>query len=158
MPTNDPNDASRYLWFFNSLVRIHVSSADGVDGLSVVEHRVPTRDSPPMHIHTTEDEVFHLLEGEFTFHLGGQEMGRKAGDVVFVPRGVPHTYIVLSAGGARFTTTTPHSDFELYIRALSRPAERMELPPIGEPTPEMMAAVEVAARAHNLQIVGPPLG
>ena len=53
------------LWFQNSLATIRVSMSDGQDGISVLEHRVPYGFSPPLHLHRAEDEVLHVLEGEF---------------------------------------------------------------------------------------------
>ncbi|GAA6758816.1 cupin domain-containing protein [Thermus oshimai] len=49
------------LWFFNTLVHLWVSEVEGQDGLSVLEHRAPFGDSPPLHVHHTEDEVFVVL-------------------------------------------------------------------------------------------------
>jgi len=51
------------LWFLDSLVTIRVSVSDGQDGISILEHFVPYGSSPPLHLHRTEDEVFHVLEG-----------------------------------------------------------------------------------------------
>jgi len=47
------------------VVRVHGRNTGGV--VSVVEsHDVPGG-GPPPHIHTREDEWFHVLEGELTF-------------------------------------------------------------------------------------------
>jgi hypothetical protein len=60
---------------------------------------------------------------------------------------VPHTYRVESAEGARWLVTTSHGDFERFVRAFSRRAERAELPePEGPPTPEQAEALAAAAR------------
>lgn len=42
-------------WFLGTTIRIHVSTDDGPDGLSVIESFAPQGDSPPMHTHETED-------------------------------------------------------------------------------------------------------
>jgi uncharacterized cupin superfamily protein len=55
----------RRIWFLNSLVHVQIAAADGTDGLSVLGHRVPFGDSPPLHVHDSEDEIFHIMEGEF---------------------------------------------------------------------------------------------
>jgi quercetin dioxygenase-like cupin family protein len=52
----------RSLWFLNTYVTIRISSRDGSDGISVLEHRASQGDSPPLHIHHDEDEIFHVLE------------------------------------------------------------------------------------------------
>lgn len=63
--------AANQLWFQNSLVTIRVSASEGQDGVSVQEHLVPYGFSPPLHLHRTEDEVMHVLEGEFRVRVPG---------------------------------------------------------------------------------------
>jgi len=66
-----------------------------------------------------------------------QEHRLGAGDVLLTPKGVPHTYRVESVQGARCLTITVRGDFERFVRAVSRPAERPELPePAGPPSAE----------------------
>jgi hypothetical protein len=53
---------------------------------------------------------------------------------------------------------TTRGDFERLVRALARPAEKIALPPpTGEPTPEAIQLLTETARAHDIEIVGPPL-
>ncbi len=92
------------LWFQNSLVTIRVSLSEGQDGISILEHLVPYGFSPPLHFHRTEDEVLHVLEGEFRVRVQDQEHRLGAGDVMLTPKGVPHTYRVESAKGGRCLT------------------------------------------------------
>jgi quercetin dioxygenase-like cupin family protein len=146
------------LWFQNSLVTIRVSMSDSRDGISVLEHRVPSGFSPPLHIHRTEDEVLQVLDGEFRVRVRDQEDRLAAGDVLLVPRGVPHTYRVESAKGGRCVTITVRGDFERFVRAVSRPAERPELPePAGAPSAEAIAALKAVAANYGIEFVGPPL-
>ena len=63
-----------HLWFMDTLVRIPVRHSDGTDGVSVIESFAPEGDSPPLHVHHTEDEVFHVLEGELRLRLGESEL------------------------------------------------------------------------------------
>src|SRR5579872_5530623 len=131
---------SKRIWFLNSLVHVRVGTAEGKDGLSVLDHRARFGDSPPMHIHHTEDEVFHILEGEFRFVLANETAHYGPGAVLLAPKGVPHTYRVISADGGRWITITAHGDFEKFVRAMGREAERDELPvPIGPPSPEAIS-------------------
>jgi hypothetical protein len=52
---------------------------------------------------------------------------------------------------------TRNRDFERMVRATARPAEADALPPRVPPTPDQMAALEAACRAHGIALVGPPL-
>jgi quercetin dioxygenase-like cupin family protein len=150
--------ATDALWFLDTLVRIRVSSLDGNDGLSVIEHVVGHRDSPALHSHRNHDELFVLQQGMFRFHLDGHEQRLGPGAIVLVPIGAIHSYIVESEDGGRFLTLTRGGDFERFVRAISRSAERPELPPhSGPPAPEAMAALERIAGDHGITLHGPPL-
>lgn len=146
------------LWFQNSLVTVRVSTSDGQDGISVLDHRVPYGFSPPLHLHRTEDEVLHILEGEFRVKSNDQERRLVAGDVVLVPKSVPHTYRVESTPEGRCLSITMRGDFERFVRAVGRPAERPELPPpAGPPSPDAIQALKAAAAKFGIELVGPPL-
>ena len=109
------------LWFNNTLVAIHVSSTAGEDGICVVEHRMPYGDSPPLHVHRREDEVFHILNGRLRFQIDGRERIADAGETVIAPKGLPHTYRVESREGANTLTITRGADFETLLRQAGRP-------------------------------------
>jgi mannose-6-phosphate isomerase-like protein (cupin superfamily) len=53
-------------------------------------------DSGPsyLHIHHSDDEAWHVLEGSLRFRFAGGEVDAPAGTTVFVPAGVAHTYRV----------------------------------------------------------------
>jgi quercetin dioxygenase-like cupin family protein len=145
------------LWFLNTLVTVRVAARDGANGMSVLEHLARTGDSPPLHVHRTEDEIFHVISGELRFVVGEKEISLSAGDTVQAPMGTPHTYVVASPQGARWLTVTCRGDLEGLVRSLSRPAEGDALPPAaGAPTPEQAAALQAACLAHNIELVGPP--
>jgi len=145
------------LWFLDTLVTIRVSHTDGADGMTLLESRARRGDSPPYHVHTTEDELFHLLEGEMTVLVDGDLRPLAPGDVLLAPKGVPHTYRVTSEE-ARWTVVTTSGDFERFVRALSRPAETAALPPhAGPPTPEQIQTLGEVAASHGIQLIGPPL-
>jgi quercetin dioxygenase-like cupin family protein len=142
----------------NTLVTVRVSASEGQDGVSVLEHRVPHGDSPPLHVHQTEDEIFQILDGDFRFVVDGREFRGGAGDIILAPKGKPHSYRVESAQGGHFLITTVGGDFERFVRAMSRPAERPTLPePTGAPSPDAIQALTAAAAQHGIQFVGPPL-
>jgi quercetin dioxygenase-like cupin family protein len=145
------------LWFFDTLVSFPVRHGDGSDGMSVMESIARRGDSPPYHVHHTEDEVFHLLEGELALLVDGAETRVGAGETLLAPKGVPHTYRVVS-DQARWLVTTTAGDFERFVLAVSRPAAASELPPASAPpTAEQQATVAELAAAHGIEFVGPPL-
>ena len=76
----------------------------------------------PMHVHENEDETVILLEGEASFHVGDQTFLAHPGDVVFMPRGVPHGHTVVTEEIRALLLVTPGA-MEGYYRALIRQAE-----------------------------------
>ena len=55
----------------------------------------------PVHIHPTQDEFILVQEGELHLKLGGVWSVARAGDLVRMPRGVPHGYFNKGAVPAR---------------------------------------------------------
>lgn len=55
----------------------------------------------PVHIHPTQDEFILVQEGELDLKLDGVWSKAKAGDLVRMPRGVPHGYFNKSDKPAR---------------------------------------------------------
>ena len=153
MKSND-----NYLWFLDTLVNIRVSEKDNSDGISVLEHRAYQDDSPPLHIHENEDEIFYVLEGEFRFVIKDEAHFLKSGDVLTAPKGVPHSYKIESEGGGKWITITAGGDFERFVKDIGRPAEKIELPERhGKPSKEAAEELSRKAAEFNIIIVGPPL-
>lgn len=146
------------LWFLDTLVTIHVGHAIGTDRISLLEHTAPRGDSPPLHVHRNEDEIFHVLEGRVLVHRpGAADMTLEAGETVLAPKGEPHTYRVDSET-ARWLTVTNGTDFENFVRAASRSAEGDHLPPPSPPpTQEQVAELGKLSGSFGIDLVGPPL-
>ena len=76
-------------------------------------------DGVPPHVHTHEDEIFHVLEGQVELLSDGEWQPGRAGDIIFLPRGIPHAIRVPTAGGpARVLNYVfPGENFEAMFRA-----------------------------------------
>lgn len=143
-------------WFMNGHITIHLSKAANADGISIVEHLLPAGFGPPSHIHRDEDETFYVLEGEFRFKQAEATRHAQAGDVVYLPKGVPHGFRVVSPGGGRCLTIT-RGGFEDMLRSASRPATAVTLPEQVEPTPEMQAHLAALCAENGIDLIGPPI-
>ncbi|MCW3781661.1 cupin domain-containing protein [Defluviimonas salinarum] len=152
-----PDSGTELFWFMNNLLAIPVSCEAGADRLSVVEQWAPHGDSPPLHIHHSEDEVFVVLKGRLRIQIDGTDVFLDAGGTVMAPKGKPHSFRVESAEGAHFLAITSGNDFERMIRAASRPADRPGLPDPAVPTEAMKAELTRICADHRIEIVGPPL-
>ena len=69
-----------------------------------------------MHVHEREDETWFILEGEYMFQVGSQTISAHAGDYVFGPRNVPHSYANRSASVARALIMVTPAGFEGFWR------------------------------------------
>jgi uncharacterized cupin superfamily protein len=64
------------------------------DGPTFSVHEWRGSGPPQLHVHHQDDEAWHVLEGELEFRFGdGTREVARAGSTVFVPAGVPHTYV-----------------------------------------------------------------
>ena len=68
----------------------------------------------PVHYHKKKEETFHVLYGDVTISLKGEEKDHKAGDIIVVERGVAHSF--RSEKGAIFeeVSTTHYKDDSFY--------------------------------------------
>ena len=120
--------------------------------LFAVGLRMPPGGGPPvMHRHDP-GEVYHVLEGEFTFHVGDpagpvQRIVATVGDVVPLAGGTPHTIRNESAADAvAFVVHAPGAPMENFCRAVTALAAE------GDPG---MAAVLTIAACHGIELLGP---
>jgi len=58
--------------------------------LTVIMHELPPGIGVPMHVHTNEDETFYLTEGELEVTIDNNTTTLKAGDVILLPKNLPH--------------------------------------------------------------------
>lgn len=145
------------IWFLNHRVEVLRATAEHADGVSVLEITMPFGDSPPLHLHHHSDEIFTICEGVIRFRIGGDEVIGRAGDLLIAPAGVPHSFRVESADGARVLVTTRGPDFEGLVRDFGRDAGTAALPPLIEVTPVMASALTLVAAQRGIAILGPPL-
>ena len=142
-------------WYGNSLWEFLIP-ADRTDGrLSVFQATMPEAFSPPRHIHTREDEVFLVLEGEVWFDIDGERQLAGPGTSVYMPRGVPHSFRVKSPVARMLGIMTP-GQFEQLFRKLSVRADERTLPELGA-VPFDVPTVMAEQTRLGTRVVGPPM-
>lgn len=121
----------------------------------VIEMTLPAGSSPPLHIHDDLDDTWYILDGQMVVRCGDEELVVGAGHWVSMPRGVPHTFRVVSEEAARILLVHDNASFRDLIRAVSRPATTRVVPtqPLFPPMEEL---ARIAA-SHDLRPVGPPM-
>jgi mannose-6-phosphate isomerase-like protein (cupin superfamily) len=133
-------------------IKATADSTGGAYGL--VESLVAPGFSPPLHVHHKEDEAFWVLEGELSMRCGDRTFRARPGSFVFLPRDVPHTFVVEGHTPARMLTLlTPGGGEGLFIEG-GRRAEHDGLPPA---TPPDIVALKRVSERYGAEIVGPPM-
>jgi quercetin dioxygenase-like cupin family protein len=97
------------------LITHKVSGADSGGALSIIESRIPPGEGPPLHAHANEEEVLFVLEGSFRFQLRDQVTAAPEGSLMFVPRGVPHTWQNVGDGQGRLLVTFSPAGMERFF-------------------------------------------
>lgn len=142
------------VWFLDNLMVVKATAQTTNGAFGLLESIVPPGASPPMHIHHREDEAFWVLEGTLTIVCGGRSYHAPAGSFAFLPRGVPHTFRVVSDTPARMLTLlTPGGGEEFFVEG-GRPAEGSTLPERSRPDIDRLRQV---AERFGSEFVGPPL-
>jgi quercetin dioxygenase-like cupin family protein len=142
-------------WYGNSLFEFLIPSDATGGRLAVFRSTMPEGFSPPRHIHTREDEVFLIEDGDVCFEIDGRRLLAGPGTSVFMPRGVAHTFRVQSATARILGVMTP-GGFEGLFRDLGMQAAQRALPEPGT-VPFDVPRVMEAQRRRGTEVVGPPL-
>lgn len=125
---------------------IKVSTKDTDGQFCVYEYVGLQKVGPPLHIHLNQDEFFYIIEGSYLFQVGDERQTLKAGDTVFLPRNIPHTWLQLTDKGKLLYLTQPAGTMEAFFSKMSS----FKTMPTQEEIGKIFAA-------HELRLVGPPL-
>jgi mannose-6-phosphate isomerase-like protein (cupin superfamily) len=157
-PASDPYLAHQgeARWYGDGLFEFLIPSEATGGGLSVFRATLTEGFSPPRHVHTREDEVFLVIDGDVRFDLDGRRLMAGPGTSVFMPRGVPHTFRIESPVAQLLGVIAP-GNFEQLFRNLSVPAAERALPARGSNPLDIPAVIAEQSRLGT-EVVGPPMG
>jgi mannose-6-phosphate isomerase-like protein (cupin superfamily) len=121
-------------------IKVLIRSEDGAGGLALIDEYVESDFvGPPLHLHPDFDEAFYVLEGELTFRLRNEYVTAGPGELVFAPRGVPHTFANLSDAPARQLIVCTPAGFERYFARMAAERNGTEPPEwAAGPIPEVV--------------------
>lgn len=112
---------------FGDVTLVVRASAESTGGAFTVFEEVPPLSDVARHVHQHEDELYYVLEGEHEFDCGDRRFRLGPGDLVFLPRGIPHAHRrVVPRAGRLLSMTTP-AGLEGLFRLLARAAGAEEL-------------------------------
>ena len=124
--------------------RVLLRSEHSNGTIAVIETAPGPGASPPLHHHEF-DETFYVMAGEVTFQLRDERITAGPGELVFAPRGVPHTFANLSGAQARQLIICTPAGFERYFARMAAERQGVDPPEWAlQPIPEVTT-------------IGPPL-
>ncbi|CAF3065106.1 unnamed protein product [Rotaria sp. Silwood2] len=114
----------------------------------IMEGQILIGEGPPIHIHTREDESFHVLEGELEFQVGETIIKAKAGQWIYAPIGIKHTFRNVNSTNARLEFVFTPAGIENYFEEVSQVF-------INKPANWSEIANQVAKK-YGIQMLGVP--
>jgi len=122
---------------------IKLTGADTNGQYTLIEQNNEPGVGIPPHVHENEDEVFQVLSGQVEMVIADKTTTLQAGDLIFCPKGVPHSWKVVGEEKARAMLSIFPAGLEGMFRELA------ELP-AGPPDMEKVTAI---CGKYNLKFV-----
>ena len=123
-----------------------ISKKDTENTLSVFAFTGYGKVGPSLHLHLHQDEIFNVVEGDYRFVVGDETMELSAGDTIFLPRTIPHTWIQLTDSGKLMYAVQPAGSLEEFFKEMNDLKK-----PLSETEAKQMYL------KHGMKLVGPPL-
>lgn len=126
---------------------ILASATDTSEAFSLLQtQNEPSEFGPPMHIHHDAAEAFFVLEGSYLMYLEDRQTECPPGTFVYVPRGVAHTFKVISRSpGKKLNLFTPAAMQGFFEELAAAEAA-------GTVSPEDLGAI---SGRHHMEVIGP---
>lgn len=106
----------------------------------------------PLHAHPEAHEVTYVLDGEIEMQADGNRTRVRSGGMSFVPKGVAHAFIVVSAEARLITFQSPGAVGQAFYRGASDPAL--------DDTADLVDLARLHASAadnpRGIKLLGPP--
>ena len=95
---------------------------------SMFDWTIPAGFATGLHVHRVQEETFYMLEGECEWRVGDQVVRATPGTYLFIPPGIQHNILNVSATPARVLMTVSPPGHEHYFEALAALASRSGAP------------------------------
>jgi mannose-6-phosphate isomerase-like protein (cupin superfamily) len=134
--TNAEN--GRVLRAFGQEARILISSEQTGNAFCLMRFVVsPGGDNPP-HLHQNEDETFIIEAGEIEIDRGGEVLSGMSGDVLYLPKQVPHAPRITSNEPIQVLVLCVPGGFDRFFAECAQEWKK--------PQPDLKEIAEIASR------------
>jgi quercetin dioxygenase-like cupin family protein len=151
-PTTSSLERSQLVSLMGGVIGVRVDGAQTDGTFALLDQLLPQDAATPLHVHPDQDETFYVISGQITVYRDGALSTASAGDVVSLPRGIPHAFRVDSERAHVLDITTP-AGHEQFFRLAGEPTDAFAL---GESGPPDLARMALAAEQSGLELLGPP--
>jgi quercetin dioxygenase-like cupin family protein len=127
--------------------------AEDTDGAFFLFEDTMVKDkTTPLHLHPEAHEVTYVVDGEIEVQADGHRSRVRSGGMSFVPKGVAHAFIVVSAEARLVTIQSPGAVGQAFYRGASHPAvgdagDGLDLPHL---------QASAAENPRGITLLGPP--
>jgi quercetin dioxygenase-like cupin family protein len=117
---------------------IQLDGGDTGGAFCLLVDEPPAGWSLPPHLHHDADETIHVVAGEFAMDVGGERRLLRAGESMYIPRGVVHAGGNVGAATGRRVVLFSPAGMEAFFREVGAPA--------ADADPDLPAALAAAVR------------
>ena len=136
-------------WFYGGGVHTWKALAEQTNGaFFLFEDALSRGKTTPLHRHD-QDELIYVIEGGILHSGGGTERRVARGGTIVTPRGVEHTFVVVSETARLLCLQTPGSG-QAFYRNASEPAGEVDGPV------DFAKIREAAKQTGSTEVLGPP--
>jgi quercetin dioxygenase-like cupin family protein len=97
--------------------------AEDTDGTFFLFEDTMVKDkTTPLHLHPEAHEMTYVIDGEIEVQADGNRSRVRSGGMSFVPKGVAHAFIIVSAEARLITIQSPGAVGQAFYRGASTPA------------------------------------
>jgi quercetin dioxygenase-like cupin family protein len=149
-----PAGTGKAYWGPGDHIRFLITGEQTGGAFFMAEVSVPPGGGTRPHVHRREDECFHLLQGTLAVEVGGTTVNAWPGDLVYLPRGIAHSFRNISNLDAKFLVVVTPAGLEKFFEEAFYPATdaSAERPLVTE---AWLARVLAAASRHGLELAVP---
>ena len=144
-------------WYKGILTSHMAGTSDNDGAFDLVVSKMRRGTEPPPHVHSREHEMFYILSGELNAYVDGKVFRVSAGECMFLPRGVPHAFLIQSDEVEQVVLVAPGGFFDAVAR-MTVPAERLDIPRAADTityaTADLTETIELLAQ-HGIRFLTP---
>jgi quercetin dioxygenase-like cupin family protein len=139
--------------FFGGGLHTWMLLAEESDGaFFLLEDTMAKDKTTPLHLHPEACELTYVIDGEIEVQVDGNRNRVRSGGMSFVPKGVAHAFIVLSAEARLITLQSPGAVGQAFYRGASDPA----VDDTADVVDLARLQASAAANPRAIKILGPP--